>query len=263
MKMKMMNNKAKLSLALAGVLTLSVAGCESNPFPAEGYVRETAPPQRAFMPAYAVNVPALLFVEDAEETYTLGVTVPPYAGDPIVEIEGLPRGATFDPKTLQLKWRPTRTDGNPKDGSDPAIGFARYPVKILLSATDDPVTTIAQEEVITVVNSRIAPSASLSQTAPRFTQGVWNELNLTVQSVDYPTGPFVVEVTGVNGGVRIIRGTDLTQLKIGYRPTAEDFAGVTTSERLVSVLIRIYQPDGMVQQLSQTWTLVKNPSSAI
>ncbi|MBL7716678.1 MAG: hypothetical protein JNL01_14535 [Bdellovibrionales bacterium] len=258
--MNKMQNKVML---MTGALALVLVGCESNPFPAEGYVRETAPPQRAFMPAYAVNVPPLLFVEGEETPYTLGVTVPPYAGDPIVEIDGLPAGASFDQKALIIKWKPSRVDGNPKDGSDPAIGFARYPIKIRLSATEDPVTTIEREEFITVVNSRIAPSATLSLTNPRFTQGVWNEMNVSIASVDYPQGPFVVEVSGTTGGVRIVRGTDLTQLKIGYRPTAEDFVGFTGTERPINVLIRIYQTDGMVQQISQTWTLVKNPSSAI
>lgn len=89
------------------VVGLAIAGCKQNPFPTDGRLVQGEPPKQVpVLPPLILEFPepeALNVQEGQKLEFIVGATVP-VPGSPVISIQGLPPGATFDEASRTFRY---------------------------------------------------------------------------------------------------------------------------------------------------------------
>ena len=198
------------------LVLLALWGCNQNPYPDEGEVRETPREQRRVRLALSADIPQELYLfEGVEHEEKLKVKVPP-PGHPVVWIDGLPDGAEFDAETYTLKWRPGFFAGN--NSQDPTIKTRVYPLTVWLKSSLDDTEKISQRVSVIVTDVPRAITIDGNQEA-RVDEGATLSYEFEVDNADYPQGPFSIFTSDMPSNTKIeaIPGTS-NKFKLQFSP---------------------------------------------
>ena len=117
---------------------LAMTACKNDPYPNDvkfeslEQSRERAKVKQD--PTLFLNAQTLMqFVEGEEGIYEIRGITP--SGKSLIEVFGLPDGASFDPDTGELKWTPNYFAAN--DPKDVDIVHREYPIAVYLSDADN------------------------------------------------------------------------------------------------------------------------------
>lgn len=204
------------------LLTLAFisVGCEQDPYPEDGDLRlaprlESNPPTIAMSIDLPSKDPELF--EGQQFIQKIRVAVP-NPGTPIVEVEGLPVGATFDPEKLTISWKPSFTDGN--DPTDPTIKVRRYFITVRLFTTEEGRDAEAVARVLPLIVFDVPRTFEILASERRSAQeGKTLTYEFEINNEDYPRGPFTLYSSDIptNAKIERINGSD-TKFKLIYSP---------------------------------------------
>ncbi len=188
------------------IITLLVAGCENNPYPSDGGLRvEPRKPDENIPPALSMIVADNYnYTEGVKKDFRIKVDVPA-PGVPDVKIEGLPAGASFDPKTFVVSWIPGMFDGNKPD--DPTIKSRVYPITIWLRSSLDEKEAIKETVNLTVYDSPLDLDIS-GNLVFSIREGKQASYEFEISNLDYPQGPYAVSIEGMPGNTKIRKITE-------------------------------------------------------
>jgi hypothetical protein len=171
-------------------------GCQ-NPYPTSGggqISAEPAPSPGEVVPPLVLRVPE--FIEAAEGSETvINIEARVKDGDqPIVRVGKLPSGAVYDAAKSVIRWTPAFDAAN--DSSNSETVSQQYGISISLHSAQDPITVLKKEIKLFVRDTPRAFTISAGG-AMRVSEGALLSRVITLESVDFPNGPFKLEAQGL------------------------------------------------------------------
>lgn len=209
-----------IKLLLGLFLCAAIVGCNQDPYPEIKNTGEGGRNPNEADPVRDVKEPLALAVDAQIELYEgrlleyeirVEVKEP---GLPILWIEGLPAGATFDSETRILKWIPGYFDGN--DPKDPTIKRRSYPITIWLRSTLNDIDKIKAEVILNVNDSPRPININGSSTA-RVNEGETLSYEFDIKDQDYPDGPFTVTTDSMPSNTKLVKVDEKTY-KLVFSP---------------------------------------------
>ncbi|MFT6071361.1 MAG: hypothetical protein ACJAT2_000543 [Bacteriovoracaceae bacterium] len=200
-------------LFILSVITL--VGCKQDPYPTEGVFRKEPVVQgQQPLPALAISVgDKIEYREGRNLALKIRVEVEE-PGEPIVKIDGLPEGASFDPKTFMLSWTPNYFQGN--DINDASIKARFYPITIWLRSSALPKEYLRKTVNLVVFDIPRAIGIGSSRNSSVNENSEFNE-TITISNPDYPQGPFKLLTKDLPANMKI-EEISPTQFKLSYKP---------------------------------------------
>jgi hypothetical protein len=135
------------------IYSLLAVGCNESPYQDSDVLDKTPPKaEKARAPSVTFTMPsAIEMTENMPAQITVGAAVP--RGQAVVNVQGLPTGATFDPSSLVLAWIPPANSG--VDPANAKAGFRVYTVNFTLTNPADPTLNVQRTLSITVYHPQI------------------------------------------------------------------------------------------------------------
>jgi hypothetical protein len=207
---------------LSGLLLLGLlSSCNTDPYPkidntADGGRNQDdrrddeEPPKDPLSMAIDSEV---VFTEGRQLEYQFRVEVGA-PGKAEVWIDDLPEGATFDPETLIIRWKPGYFAGN--NPKDPTIKTRGYPIKVWLRSSILVERSISEKVTLTVKDT---PRAV--QVIGDDSESVYEDSELRydfeIKNLDYPNGPFKVFTKNMPANSTVVK-IDETNYSIRFTP---------------------------------------------
>ena len=207
----------KKSMMLVAVL--AGVGCQGNPYAKITNRMIDKPVEQKPTPStvgFICEVPPVIEVaEGANESVKLNCRVP--EGDAIVAFEGLPNFIKPDPaKPDVLLITPKVGDGI--DPNHPTDLLRKFIIRIKLTSSKTPNAVRTDTVVVLVRHAARGLTVSDFDLGARILEGSTYESTFTVQSADFPRGPFVVSGVDVPPGVVISATANPNRFKVTYKP---------------------------------------------
>lgn len=210
-----------LLLILMLVLFIS---CEQDPYPKEGELRKVPRTERSVRLALSADIPQeLYFFEETmtEERFRVKVPAP---GFPIMWVEGLPDGASFDDQTFMIKWKPSSFAGN--DPKNPTIKTRIYPITVWLRSSENEIERISRNVSLIVRDVPREIEINGNQSV-EVKEGKKLTYVFEINNPDYPQGPFSVFTADMPSNTKVIKVTE-TKFKLEFNP---DYYHVSANDR--------------------------------
>jgi hypothetical protein len=260
MKAQLIVTGRKWILASAAFLSLTLAGCQVDPFPADGRITPEKPVERPVAKPWGIEVPERLdFAEGETSEYTVRAHVPAPA-TPILAVVDLPPGATFDPATGKLSWEPDYSAGN--DPRDPASLSRSYQSRVLLSSSLEPQSVVEKSITLVVRNTARAVDLEWSESDFELTEGRTFTSSVDIKSEDYPAGPFQFFITGLPSGVQVARDSvNPARFNVDYTPGLDlvtrndDYSGGVFSKTWKAEAV-VVDPSGRKTVTNLDWKIL-------
>lgn len=205
--------------ALISIALLSGLGCQGNPYAKidkrmldKPVVQKPIPTTAGFM----CEVPPVLEIaEGASETLKLNCRVP--EGDAIVSFENLPNFANVDPAIPDELVIAPRV-GDAVDPNHPSDLMRKFIVRVNLTSSAIP--NARRTETLLILVRHVARGVTVSDfdLGARILEGAQYQSFFTVQSADFPNGPFVVSGVDLPPGVVISATSSANRFKVSYKP---------------------------------------------
>jgi hypothetical protein len=242
---------------LPALLFTSLVGCNSNPFP-DGATSATPNVDRyQVRPALGIDAPDFMrFDEGKLAEYRINVKVP--AGNPVVILEDIPAGVSFDTTKGALVWTPSFEQAN--DPSDYTVKTREYPISLTLRSDVDPVTVIRKTILLQVHDTPRAITVAGLDASYSMKEGEANTLTtITVTADDFAAKDVRAELKDSSLGMKLVRRGSAAEwvLKAEYgieqlRVGAECRSSGSCVSTLGNTLI-LTAPDG--RQQTQNFTI--------
>lgn len=212
-----------MKFLLSCLLLLSfVSSCKQNPYPSAGNSEDSTrtpqdddrPEDRNPKPPLSLSVDSSIkFQEGRQLQYQIRAEVQS-PGKPIMWIEDLPNGATFDDKEKVLTWKPSFFDGN--DPKDPSIKVRTYKVKVFLRSSLLPKDQISEDVLLEVYDTPRAVKI-IGSDYGTVSEGSTLKYKFKIENEDYPVGPFKVLTSGMPANTKVTQLSD-TEYQLEYSP---------------------------------------------
>lgn len=203
---------------LAALILL--AACHSNPYSDTTGNLSTKPPERKPTPINNTYIEIDSSKVDVAEGTTTTIKVKGVVpeGTPVIRYDGLPGFVTADATGTVLTVSPKFGDAN--DPKNPSETTMSYLINIYLSSSTSPTATIPPQPLIVIVHhvSRGLVITGFDDHA-RVNEGASYQSFFTVQSKDYPQGPFTISSANIPVGVKISPTSDPTRFQVTYNPS--------------------------------------------
>jgi hypothetical protein len=247
---------------LTALLTtvLLVAACKQNPFPETGRIVQREPEKPApVVPPLVLDVPESTEVLEGQLLeIVVGASVPA-PGKPLVSVQGLPPGAVFSAETMKITWTPGFEAAN--DARDPNVILRTYPLHMMLSSSEDPVTITQRSTLLVVRDVQQPMTVSVPADPIMISEGVLHEQTIEVKSIDFPAGPFQLQIKNMPVGVSIFR--DLTaqnRFKVSFTPSFREVNFKDTSASWRDFIdkpleVTAFGPRGTSVTANMTWRI--------
>jgi hypothetical protein len=259
----------KLFVLLSAVLAF--AGCQQNPYPGSGKYFVDQPQKTDPAPIADIDMPPFL---ECEEGKTCAASIRGLFGDDSEAIlsfttttgtfsktiDGLPKGADFDITKKTLTYTPDF--GVVDTVKDPTRTYATIAIEVTLRKAIDPVTVYKHRTLLITVRNTPSPIEIVFpdvQTA--ITEGTVAHSTLTINSVDYPVGPFSLLIKNAPAGVTATLKTP-NSFDIAYEVpyntvTVNDPIDPTSGKntKMFAVEYRVVLPSGESQAVSSALTV--------
>lgn len=178
-----------MKLLLSVFIFVFLVGCQQDPYPEEGELRENPRQQRNVRLALSADIPQEIYFQEGnlgEHRFRVKVPAP---GNPIMWIDGLPSGATFDEENFRISWRPGNFAGN--DSKDPTIKTRIYPITVWLRSSDNAIEKISRN--VSLIVRDVPRQINISGNDDvEVREGSKLSYEFEVNNDDYPQGPFSV-----------------------------------------------------------------------
>ncbi|NDG82090.1 MAG: hypothetical protein EBX44_09905, partial [Betaproteobacteria bacterium] len=159
-----------------------VSGCQVDPFPNDGRVAQDKPTERPVGKPWSIDIPDRLdFIEGEKTEYTIRAHVPAPA-KPLLALVDLPVGASFEPASGLLSWRPDFFAGN--DPKDPSADFRTYSIRVLLSSSSEPQSVVDKVIAVQVRNTPRPVEMSWNVRQFKMTEGKPFSASVEIKSQD-------------------------------------------------------------------------------
>jgi len=209
-------------MALAAAVLLMM-GCHSNPYSGIDDKLGQAPPvvTKPQQPG-GCQIQGVIDVNEGA-TVKIPVTCVVPNGTPDITFQNKPAFATFLQATSELQISPQLGDAaNPSNPTDTSRAYA---AQVNLGLVNEPVTISSQN--FTIVVHHVAQNATISNFDANaiIHEGDKYSSTFTVQSADFPNGPFTISGVNLPPGVTV-QAVNSTTFEIQYNP---GYKTVTTS----------------------------------
>jgi hypothetical protein len=237
-----------------------LAACKQNPFPETGRIVQREPDRPApVVPPLVLDVPESTEVLEGQVLEIVINASVPAPGKPLVSVQGLPPGAVFSPETMKITWTPGYDAAN--DVRDANVILRTYPIKLMLSSSEDPVTITSRSTLLVVRDVQQPMTVSVPVDPIMILEGKLHEQTIEVKSVDFPSGPFQLQIKNMPVGVSILR--DLTaqnKFKVSYTPSFREVNFKDTSASWRDFIdkpleVTAYGPRGTSITANMTWRI--------
>ncbi len=204
-----------LSMILLGALF----GCQENPYPDEGQISADKPAPRVVVrPPLSADFPDVIeYHEGFPRDYRFKVSVPS-PGRPLVHVDNLPEGATFDPEKLTLTWKPGIFAGN--NPGDPTIKSRIYPIIVWLRSSEDTVQAIRKRVNLFVYDVPQGINVNVTRNS-EVKEGQTLTSNIKIENTDYPNGPFKIQTESLPVNTQIKKITN-THYQLIWTPNSDE-----------------------------------------
>lgn len=206
----------KVSLFLLALSTLSFVGCDQDPYPVEQEIRRTprSTPDDPLPPLAIEPIEDIKFREGLLSEFKIRVAVEE-PGEPILKVEGLPEGATFDENTFTISWKPGYFDAN--DPNNPTVDRRTYPVTIRLFSTALDNDGVSREVKLVVQDSPRPITLDTRSVTPEVDENEQFEKIIRFDNEDFPDGPFKLATKGLPSALEI-ESIDGNTFRLKFRP---------------------------------------------
>jgi hypothetical protein len=251
--------KALTLLAIA--LLVAVTGCKQDPFPTNGVILLEKPKEKApILPPLVLDIPDSIEFREGEANEVAFKAKVPDPATPIVTVQDLPEGATFDSAAMKLLWTPDFAAGN--EPNDPTARFRSYVVVFTLRSSLDSVTSVTRRALVTVRDVPRAIDIGVPAGDRELTEGKEFVETVTIKSEDYPDGPFNLNLTNLPQAAKVEPVTgDPKSWTIKYTPdlravTVEDNWSGSGHYKFLDVKYTVVLPNGTAVSKLSKWKLV-------
>lgn len=208
------------------ILVLSFYGCEKDPYPGNTALDKADGPGGRIgrkppgsdipvPPGNAADIPAVMKLEEGKLfTYKLRIVVPK-PGKPVVWIDNLPPGASFDAENLVFKWTPGYFTGN--DPQDPSIKTMDYIMTVRYKSSEDEPTDHKFEKVTLKVSDVPQKFDIVAKNRKDVKEGETLYYNFKVENFDYPQGPFKITTKGMPANT-MVEQIDTNNFRLVFKP---------------------------------------------
>ena len=171
-------------------------GCQ-NPYPTAGggkITAEPAPVPDDVAPPLVLRVPEFVEAPEGSET-VLAIEARVKEGEqPIVRVGQLPQGAVYDSVKSIIRWTPGFDAAN--DPANAETVSKEYTIAITLHSASDPITVL-KKEIKLLARDTPRPFTLNPGAAMSVSEGSLLSRVISVESVDFPNGPFKLEAQGL------------------------------------------------------------------
>lgn len=242
----------------------AVLGCDSSPYgpgdsaygPTKPVVKQPDPIIKIIPPAiYTLDAPNMVvFTEGAAGTFQVAGSI--QNDTAVLNIENLPKGATFDATTGTVTWTPALGDGH--DPLDPRADRRIYPLYVDLRGASDTLT-VRQKTVMVIVRAKLGTlSFANFPTSVDVYEGQNGSLKFQLADDIYPTGPFKVELQNMPPGMTLAPTSDPTVYTVNYSPgyktalSSDPYCTNSRADACRKVTFDVYATDPAGTQISYT-----------
>lgn len=232
--------RGKMKFFLSLVFLVSFIGCEKDPYPENGGVREEPRgEQREIPPTLSLtNEKTYEFDEGKKRSIKIGVFAQP-PGKPDLVVKNLPEGAEFDPETFTINWTPGPFQGN--DISDPTKKTRVYTIELLLRNTLDLDGETRTANVSFIVNDVPRDFDINGRDTDSVREGSKLEYIFDIDNIDYPQGPFAVNTADLPPNTKLEKVSE-TRYKLVFEPDYHHVKINQVNEVEYAAKISVYNP---------------------
>ncbi len=206
------------------LLLIILVGCESNPYPElgnSGESRRTSQDdgdprdeeETRIEPLALSILNQMDFKEGRKGEYQFKAEVKA-PGKPLVWIDNLPAGATFDDKNLVITWAPGFFDGN--DPKDPSIKVRTYVIQVNLRSSNSVERQLSEKVILKVSDTPRTVDISSSNSVSVY-EGKTLTYDFDISNKDYPNGPFRVVTSDMPANTKLSKISD-TKYRVEFSP---------------------------------------------
>ena len=246
-----------LILVLSLIACLALTGCKQNPYgdvsstPGQKVVTENPENNHQAPKVFSIEAPDVL---ECNESATCGTTIlghVPNPGNSIVQIKGLPSGATYDASTGAFSYTP---DYDVVDVSKhPEQSMVNFPLTVTVRSSADSVNETSR--IITlIVKNKMQPVDLEVSGSSDVDEGTTLEQTVEVKSADFPQGPFSLSAINAPVGTEVkpVSGSS-TLFKVRFTP-GFSFSTYNNSKS-VKISYTASLPIGQSISKDETWTI--------
>jgi hypothetical protein len=255
------------AVAAASLLALGAGlGCNADPNPKTGVLTEKQAERRVVEAPFSVSIPEWVeFSEGKTSKFQFEAKVPA-PGVAQVRLEGLPAGATFDPKALKIEWTPDARAGN--DPAVPSLGYRTYRVQVFVTSSLDPVSSLERAVTFFVRDTPGDLKVVSQEPRPSLPENQTTYLTYTVESADYPQGPFVLIARGFPFMPQIEADKrDPSRFTVSYAPSLQAVTQTSywdpPTDKTVNGEFVAFAPNGKMSVLPVVWTIKDSPQRPV
>lgn len=240
-------------------------GCNADPYPETGVITDRQIVPRVVEAPYSVSIGDWIeFAEGKTGRIQFEAKVPA-PGVPKVRIEGLPSGATFDSKSLKVEWTPDSHAGN--DLVVPTLGYRTYRVQVFVTSSESPVTSLERSVTFFVRDTPGDLNVVAKDSSPSLPENKTTYLSFSVESSDYPQGPFVLVSQGFPFTPKIEQDKqDPSRYTVSYAPGLDEvkvFDSWDSKSKIVKGEFVAFAPNGKVSVLPVEWKILDSPQRPV
>jgi hypothetical protein len=257
-----MNSKMNVfRICSFATLALAISACEQNPFPTkEGNLLPVENKPDPVLPPFSVEVAPVLMCVEGTECSTLVIGRVPNQGKPIFEFEGLPAGATFAVSEGLLKFTPGY---NTVDLSEDATQTSKtFLTTIVLRSDQGSVAAYRKQILIHVKNVMRPLTFRLENNDPQVLEGQTFSQSLSVESEDFPNGPFYLNIPNQPQGFSFVPDANSPKkFTINYTPSPSFVTPRDAFEngrylKRFAMEVLISTPYGSASSQAMNWTVL-------
>ncbi len=207
--------KALQILLLLPLLGLTV-GCDQDPYPTDQEIRvvQRQDPVEPLPPVAIEPIEDIKFREGLQSSFKIRVAVEE-PGEPIVWVEGLPEGATFDEVNHTITWMPDYFAAN--DPNNATVDSRTYPVTIYLNSTVLDTAGTSRTVKLIVDDTPRPITLDTRSVTPSVNENETFEKIVRFKNDDFPDGPFKLTTKDLPSGLKV-EEVDGTTFRLKFTP---------------------------------------------
>lgn len=251
------------------ILLALTVGCNDNPYPNAGSDVSTEKPKEKRTVRNAISVDfserVFSFSEGTEDFYRLNAKVP--SGTPLIRVKGLPKGAVYETRKVLvdehpsdptknvyetrtgLWWQPDTKVVNTE--TSPDIRERIFEADVFVSSSKTPSVKSSFKIFLKVSNTRQQTKLDMGNSWDNLdvSEGGKDDLELTIDSKDFPTGDFDLSIAPRIEGLRYEPVLNQpTKYKVVFEPKfdaihVKDCGGSSFCKKTFDVSFRVTEPD--------------------
>lgn len=218
MKSSVMKRQTKSKLIGFTALLALVSACEQNPYPSsdEGTISENQLEPNPVAPPFSIEMLQVLECQEGKECKMTVKGHVPEGGRPILTFKDLPAGMTYDAANDVITFVPSFDLVDV--AADPTTTAKTFVSQVELKSSNVPNTVTRRSFSITVKNVYRPITIRTGGARVTMKEGDSFTETVTVESLDFPNGPFQLNLRDAPAGVTIAQDGAPNRFRVSYSP---------------------------------------------